>query len=281
MTYDPRAVVRFFDAFGFGEYERHDASREARIKYELHVSCLQEFVASGSRVLEIGAGPGRFTEILAEMGCTVTVVDLSPEQVRLNEERARERGYAEAIDAWLEADVLNLDALADRSYDAIIAFGGPFSYVLDRRDRALEQCLELLRPRGDLLLSVMSMWGTIHAFLDAVHDLSAEEIEAVLATGDVTPATSPSSVEGGHFFHMFTSDELRELLERNGLAVRYMSASNALSTTWNELLEDERSFRAVLELEREAARSPGSLDMGTHIIAVAGREASPLGSSGA
>ncbi len=271
MTYDADAVARYFDAFGLGEYERHDASPEQRIKFEMHVRCLREFVQPGSRVLEVGAGPGRFTEILAEMDCGVTVVDLSAEQVRLNEERARELGYAQSIERWLHADFCDLPALADGRFDAVVAFGGPFSYVLDRRDAALEECVRLLAPSGVLLLSVMSKWGSTHAFLGAIQSLPADEIRAMDATGDVTPATSPSSVDGGHFFHMFTADELRRFLE-DGLRVEFMAASNAVSTGWSDYLDGEESFAQALAWEDEATRAPGALDMGTHILAVARKE---------
>ena len=186
MAYDSEAVERYFDEFGFGEYERHDSSPEQRIKYHLHLRCLRAFVGPGARVLEIGAGPGRFTEVLAEMQCRITVVDLSSEQLRLNRERALDRGYADSVDAWLRADICDLSPLEAQRFDAIIAFGGPFSYVLDRRGRALEECVRLLEPSGRLILSVMSKWGTIHAFLHGVYDLSAEEIETVTRTGDVT-----------------------------------------------------------------------------------------------
>lgn len=271
MAYNPEAVERYFDAAGFGEYERHDESSEQRIKYELHLRCLRSFVMPGSRVLEIGAGPGRFTEALAEMRCRVSVVDLSSEQLRLNRALAQERGYASSIDAWLRADVCDLNALKAERFDAIVAFGGPFSYVLDRRDRALQECLKRLEPGGRLLLSVMSKWGTIHAFLRGVYDLPAAEIEAIIRTGDVTPTTSPSSMSDGHFFHMFTADELREFLEGQSLSVEFMSASNAVSTRWSDFLENEGTFASVLELEEEATRSSGAFDMGTHILAVARR----------
>ena len=269
-SYDRAAVERFFDRFGFGEFERHDTSPEQRIKFELHVRCLREYVRPGSRVMEVGPGPGRFTEILAGMGCRITVAELSSEQLRLNEERARERGYADRVERWVHADVCDLADLGEERFEAIVAFGGPFSYVLDRREAALDECMTHLAPGGRLLLSVMSKWGTDHAFLDAIHDLPSEEIEAVMASGDVTPSTSPSSAEGGHFFHMFTADELRDFLASR-LDVEFMAASNALSTGWSEILETESSFRAVLELEAAATRSPGALDMGTHILAVASK----------
>ena len=275
-AYDPQAVARYFDSFGVGEYERHDRSPEQRVKFELHAQCLRRFVSPRSRVLEIGPGPGRFTEILAGMGCGVTVVELSAEQLRLNADRARAGGYAGSIETWLQGDICDLSALAGEQFDHIVAFGGPFSYVLERRGEALRECQQVLAPGGHLLLSVMSKWGTIHAFLRAIAVLDVEEIQAVTRTGDITPATAPSSVEGGHFFHMFTARELRAFLEDAGLVVELLAASNAVSTTWSELLLDEDHFAATLALEEEATQAAGAVDMGTHIIAVAKGGAAPM-----
>lgn len=271
MAYDPEAVERYYDNAGLAEYTRHDKSPEMRIKFELHLSCLRSFVAPGSRVLEIGPGPGRFTEVLAGMGCRISVVDISSEQLELNRERAQERGYASSIDAWLKEDVCDLRALGAQMFDAIVAFGGPFSYVLDRRDRAMQECLKRLEPSGRVLLSVMSKWGTIHAFLRDVQTLPPEEIEAIVRTGDVTPETAPKASADGHCFHMFTAAELTAFLEDHALSIDFMSASNAVSTKWGELLETEQFFAKALELEQEAAQSSGALDMGTHILGVVSR----------
>jgi cyclopropane fatty-acyl-phospholipid synthase-like methyltransferase len=269
--YDSEAVARYFDALGFEEFERHDKSPVQRIKHALHVACLRDYVAPGMRVLDLGAGPGRFTEVLAGLGCRVTVIDLSAEQVRLNEERAMERGYAASIDRWLQADMCDLGELGSEPFDAIVAFGGPFSYVLDQRDRAMRECLGRLRPRGRILMSVMSKWGTTHAFLRGVLDLPRDEADAVVRTGDITPQTSPSSVQAGHFCHMFTSAELCDFISSHGMRTIHLSASNALSTHSDEVLMKEGHFAWVAELERAAATSPGAVDMGTHIIAVAER----------
>jgi SAM-dependent methyltransferase len=253
-SYDSEAVVRYFDALGFEEFERHDKSPVQRIKHA-----------------DLGAGPGRFTEVLAGLGCRVTVVDLSAEQVRLNEARAYERGYAASIDRWLQADMCDLGDLGSESFDAIVAFGGPFSYVLDQRDQAMRECLGRLRPDGRLLMSVMSKWGTTHALLRSVLDLPRDEADVIVRTGDITPQTSPSSVEAGHFCHMFTSAELRDFVSSHGMRTIHLSASNALSTYSDDLLINEGHFEWVSELEHTAAASPGAVDMGTHILAVAER----------
>ena len=271
-NYDPDSVVRYFDDMGVGEFERFDSTPVQRIKLELHFRCLRKYVPAGARVLEIGAGPGRFTEALAELGCRVVVNDLSPLQLELNRQRATERGYASAVERWLLADMCDLSALRGETFDAVVAFGGPLSYVLDRRDEALTEVLSVLRDRGALLMSVMSLWGTAHAFLNAVLAQSVEDQAAVVRTGDLTPVTAPESV---HHCHMFRPDELVEFITRHDLTVEHLAASNALTTRWDEELSGmdvtDEDWRRVLDFEEEATAAPGNIGMGTHMIAVARR----------
>ena len=65
----------------------------------------------------------------------------------------------------------------------------------------------------------------------------------------------------------------REFIEDAGAKVELMSASDCLSSTWKDLLptwrSNKRTWKHLLELEIEACREPGSLDMGTHVLAVA------------
>ena len=60
---------------------------------QVHVSQLRKAIGTSvvqtrapGYVLEVGAGPGRFTIQLAELGAVVTVVDISPKQIDLNRE---------------------------------------------------------------------------------------------------------------------------------------------------------------------------------------------------
>ena len=152
----------------------------------------------------------------------------------------------------------------------MVAYGGPFSYVLDRRDTALSECLRVLRPGGLLLLSVMSLWGTLHRFLPSVlNEIPEEENRKVIESGDLLPETHENR---GHYLHMFRSEELRNWLAQSGAEVLAMSASNCLSLTWDEPLaeiqQDEARWAFLLEMEVEACAQPGFLDGGTHLLAV-------------
>ena len=77
-VFDPEGIRRYYDALGEGEWDRLSAEPADEVKAHVHAHYLREFVHAGDHVLDIGAGPGRFTIELARRGASVTVADISP-----------------------------------------------------------------------------------------------------------------------------------------------------------------------------------------------------------
>src|SRR5262249_31697131 len=144
-----------------------------------------------------------------------------------------ELGFASAVEAWHCADICDLSAFPEESFDAVVAYGGPFSYVLDKRDQALAECVRVTRPSGLILMSVMSLWGTVHAFLPGVLEVPRESNRRILQSGDLVPETLPGY---RHSCHMYRAAELRAFVEKAGLQLLDISASNSLSSVWKEEL---------------------------------------------
>lgn len=269
-TYDPEWVKAYYDQYGAREWERWDRSPVEHVKLAVHLSYLDATVRAGMRVLEMGAGAGRFTQALAQLGARVVAADISPVQLQLNRENAQQRGFATSVEAWVECDMCALERhFGDEAFDAVVCYGGPLSYVLERRDQALAELRRVARPGAPILFSVMSIWGTVHSTLPGVLALPVETNREVVRTGRLDPARGI----GGHACHMFRAAELRAALEAAGLAVETLSASNCVSTQWAPELEaieqDPVKWAHLLELEFEACREPGCVDLGTHIITVA------------
>jgi SAM-dependent methyltransferase len=267
--FDPDHISQYFDSYGEKEWERLVADPVSEVNLHIHTHYLKEYVPSDVRVLEIGAGAGRFTQILAQIGTEITVADISPGQLKLNRKHAEDLGFANAVKDWQIADICNLAQFESSAFDRVVAYGGPFSYVLGERDAAMRNCLRVLKPGGILLLSVMSLWGTIHHVLPGVLVLSPEVNQKVIATGDLIPETYDNE---GHHMHMFRAEELRAWLNQAKVQILTLSASNCLSTTWGEQLKevrkDEDAWANLLDWEVQACAEPGALDMGTHMIGI-------------
>ncbi len=271
--YRSEQIASEFDRYGEREWNRLVETPVDEVSLFIHSYYLQQHITAGMRVLEVGAGAGRFTQVLANLGVRIWVADISPVQLDLNRKYAQAFGFADAIETWNQVDICAMDTYPDSSFDCVVAYGGPFSYVLDRRDAALSESLRVLKPGGLLFISVMSVWGTAHRNLASVLALTPEINQKVTGTGDLTPATLPQ--RGGNFMHMFRAGELRSWLETHDLAVVAMSASGCISIAWSDLLksirQDQTRWQELLRMELEASAEQGALDMGTHLIAIVRR----------
>src|SRR5204863_6641533 len=121
-TYDPEIIRGYFDALAENEWARLEENLEGRVSFHLHRSYLREFVGAGAEVLEVGAGPGRFTIELARLGARVTVGDVSRVQLALNRERAAAAGCESAIVARKVLDIVDLSDLPSERFDAVVAY---------------------------------------------------------------------------------------------------------------------------------------------------------------
>ena len=92
-SYSPDWVAKFYDEYGEREWTRFARSLADEVSLFLHTHYLKRFVEPGSRVLDIGAGPGRFTKVMADMGCRVVVADISQVQLDLHKRHAEELGF--------------------------------------------------------------------------------------------------------------------------------------------------------------------------------------------
>jgi len=276
-AYDADWVRRYFDEYGMKEWLRWDESPVERIKYFVHLHYLKDCVKPGARVLEIGAGAGRFTRELAKITDAIVVADISSGQLKLNRENAERLDFASSVERWVECDACHLQPhFEDGAVDVVVCIGGLLSYVFEERDAALRELIRVTRPGGTLLFGVMSLWGAVHQYLPGVLDLDTEQNRAIIASGDLTPDTIGA---GRHYCHMFRSDEFRGFLAQSGLRIEAMSASDCLAVNWGdtlgELPEDDPKWEYLVEMEIEACREAGCIDMGTHMIAVCRKPESP------
>jgi SAM-dependent methyltransferase len=276
VTVDETAAGRkliqdLYDAIGELEWLRLVHDPAARVAFEIHRRFLAKHVKRGQQILEIGAGPGRFTIALAELGCRVVVSDLSLVQLELNEQHLQEAGLDHAVRERRQLDVCDLTAYPDDTFDAVVAYGGPLSYLFGDEQRALRECLRVTRPGGVVLASVMSLAGSGRRFLDAfpptIDAVGLDVFDQFLGHGDQRVI---EAAPGVHPCQLFTWRQVQGLVVASGGSVLDSSASNWLSLGPTETVEyfeaDPTRWNAFLDWEERLCAEPGAIDGGTHII---------------
>jgi SAM-dependent methyltransferase len=181
----------------------------------------------GSRVLDVACGRGRVAIPLAQHGCRVTGIDLSPNSL------ARAREAAEEAGVDLELVHLDMRALAFvEQFDAAINVFTSFGYFEDEADdrRVVAAIARALVPGGTFLIDHINTVALMASyrpkewteFDDGTLFLEERRYDHLRGRHEATwtfvrPDGSRSEIM--HSLRGYTSAELRALLEGAGLHV--------------------------------------------------------------
>ncbi len=191
-------------------------------------------VGPGTRVLDLGCGPGRYAELLAEAGCVVTGVDLSERSIGYAREQAARRGLEVAY------RVQDFRTLTDEAaFDVVLqVFGELNTFADDVRDDVLRAVHRALVPDGALVCDLSTpalrrRAGRRHGWSVQTDGLWRPGTCLVLTDGFaydgdvhcdqyvvVTDAPGPGTAEAYRmWFHDYLPDTVRPVLERAGFTL--------------------------------------------------------------
>ena len=283
---EPNPVADLYDSWSSYQTTRLDA-----FPCELHVhrTLMLEHLSPGSRVLDVGAGPGRYAIELGHAGHRVVAGDISPVQVDLARRAITDAGLliepkrattgeqpAAGVESVEVLDALDLGRFADDSFDAVVAFG-PFYHLQtpEERRQAAREAARVLRPGGQLFASFMprTFWLSmaLHTFVTDPRspDAQLEQLERLLDDGLLRKVRSPQ-LKNSWFARL---DDIAPLFAEHGLRQQRLVASSGVVSvwskpgTWDRLGDRDPAIRQrVLDLVLRTASDPYVLGMSDQVL---------------
>lgn len=109
-------------------------------------------------VFDGGAGSGRFSILLAKLGCEVTHFDISQPMINKAKELAETEEVSDRI-TFVKGALEDLSAYADHSFDLVISFDAPISYTYPNQEKVIRELIRIARKR--VMFSVSSRMGSL------------------------------------------------------------------------------------------------------------------------
>ena len=143
---------------GIDEDARLIGSRHGQLEYATTMHYIRKYADDGSKILEIGAGTGRYAIALATAGHDVTAVEL----VEGNLSVLRQKGAGLSNLQAFQGDATDLSRFADNTFDITLLFG-PMYHLYDAADvhRALDEAIRVTRPGGVILTAFLSVYAIL------------------------------------------------------------------------------------------------------------------------
>ena len=140
------------------EGTRLSRSRQGQLEYRVTTHFLQKYLAPGCKVLETGAGTGRYSVALAQAGFRVSALEL----LDCNYEKLRRNAEGVPNLKTFKGDALDLSAFGEEEFDSVLLFGPMYHlYETSDREKAITEALRVTKPGGYIFAAFLSAHAII------------------------------------------------------------------------------------------------------------------------
>lgn len=267
-------VRAYYDTFGMREWQRLERTDEGRVELYLTCQILSSYLPKSARILDIGGGPGRYTLWFAERGYQVVLADLSPELIKIAQEKISASHVASHVEEMVVADARDLSRWKDASFDAVVALG-PFYHLPDAVDRERAACeiVRVLCPGGHAFVALMPRYAFLRRALalknEQHHIIDPSFIYHVLEQG-IFLNDQPGAFTGGYGVR---PEEVEPFFSRYGLVMETLLAAQGIVPDLQEELtkleqDNPAAYQAMLDIIIRTASDPSILGMANHLLYV-------------
>lgn len=249
----------------FNEEKRLD-SRHGQVEYQvtmkyIHEMITKEYLEKGKKaeeikILDIGAGTGRYSVALSEEGYDVTAVEL----VKYNLGILKKKGSK--VHA-MQGNALHLKKLEDNCFDVTLLFG-PMYHLFGKEDKkkALSEAKRVTRPGGLIFVAyVMNEYGVLTYAFKERHIL--ECVEQNRLTETFQTVSEPKDL-----YDYMRIEDITALNEETGLKrIRILSPdgpANYMRPFLNQLTQEE--FDLFLKYQMATCERADLLGAGAHTV---------------
>ena len=214
-------VRAFYDKYSEREWSRFETAL-GLLEFSTGRHLIKKYFPGSGAVCDIGAGPGRYSEFLANLGYDVTLIDLSPELIRIAKEKLSARGVT--ISRFVCGSATDLSMLPDGKFDAGLMMG-PMYHLTQQQDRhaALNELRRIMKPGGIAMITFFGSYGMLRlGIADMVNRYQkVSEIERLLGPTSYTAA----ELSGFTACHFSTPIEIKDEVQAAGFSLlSYASA---------------------------------------------------------
>lgn len=137
-----KEVIEFYNKYD----EDNRLQRKTHLpEYLITMKYIKKYLTPDSKILEIGAGTGRYSIALADMGYDVTSVELVPHNIDILKTKIK----AEHKIKVFEGNACDLSFIEDNTYDIVLLLG-PMYHLFNDSDKhkALSEAIRVTKKCG-------------------------------------------------------------------------------------------------------------------------------------
>lgn len=248
-------LEKYYNKF---DEEHRLTTRHGIVEFTTSMKYIHDFIPENKsvKILDIGAGTGRYSVALSKEGHSVTAVELVPRNLQVLESKHAN------VNCW-PGDARDLHFLSDNTFDITLIFG-PL-YHLHSQEEMLQAISEARRvtKKGGIIFAayVMNEYSMIQ------YCFKKNMIKSLMENGSVTKDfhTVPNPAE---LYTYLRLEDINELNTKSDLErIKIIAADGPADYMRRELnAMDEETFQLFLDYQLTICERPELLGASSHLV---------------
>lgn len=179
-------------------------SRHGMVEYLTTMRYIEKYLRPGMRILEIGAGTGRYSHALAQQGYEVDAVELVQHNINIFREKTQP-GEKVTI---RQGNAKDLSMFADDTYDITLLLGPMYHlYTVDDQKQALAEAIRVTKKGGIICAAYCGNEATMVQYCFGRGMLKEERYQKL-----VDPVTFKAQSDPAELFELYRKEDIDALM---------------------------------------------------------------------
>ena len=266
IMHDSDIVKKFYN-----RQVEHEWTRAERHPIEFEITkrlLLRNLPKPPAKILDLGGGPGHYSFWLTRLGYSVTLFDLSEENITFA--REKDTHNDEHIDSFIVGNALDLNNLNENKYDAVLIMG-PLYHLTEKanREKVIKNALRVLKPNGIIASTFISAYAPIIDILKKYPDKTVGNIRTLL--GYFSNGTNIVSDDGFTAAYFSRIEEVEELMSSFPIKKIGCYAVESILGPYEEVLKKypKEVISECITLAMEFVEDPHCIGCAEHLLYIA------------
>lgn len=241
-------------------------SRQGQVEFRTSVRYMEKYLKPGMKILEIGAGTGRYSHYFARKGYAVHAVELIAHNIRILQKNT----HRDENLTVTQANAMDLSCIDSDSFDLVLLLG-PMYHLYEQADqkKALSEAIRTAKPGGILFASYCMADAAIiqGAFL-------RNQWKDYMQKGLLDPQSFDAHSTPEDLFELYRTEKIDELMEDFPVQRLHFVSTDGLSRYFREKLAkmDRETFETYLQYHFTVCERPDMVGAANHTLDIFRKE---------
>lgn len=236
------------------------SSRHGQVEFLTTVKYIEKYLFKGAKIIEIGAGTGRYSHYFAQKGYNVDAVELIEHNIGIFKSHIAQH---ESV-TITQGNAMDLKDFKSETYDITLLLGPMYHlYSEDEQTRAMSEALRVTKKGGVLFAAYCNSDASIISYC-----FGRNMIHETIANGYIDTVTFKPLSDPSMLFQLYRKEDIDRLMEKFPTKrLHYVGtdmATNFIRETVDNM--DDATFNLYLDYHFFICERPDLIGATHHIL---------------